>query len=232
MKNYIIAAALVALISSPTWAAVSIVNSKHDMIAAGFATANLGAQAEVCVFCHTPHGAQTSVTQAPLWNNTPIASVDATMYVGIPGRSTINFAFDQTSINATDARLCLACHDGTVSGPLNGPNVGNITIGGASMSATASLGTDMSNDHPIGMNLGATPETNPSSTVNSGLRTLAQIRTNFGNEDPFEGGVEMDNINFMWCSSCHDVHDSDPLMKPFLRISNVGSALCKACHIK
>lgn len=227
MKNYIIAAALVALISSPTWAAVSIVNSKHDMIAAGFATANLGAQAEVCVFCHTPHGAQTSVTQAQLWNNTPIASVDATMYVGIPGRSTINFAFDQTSINATDARLCLACHDGTVSGPINGPNVGNITIGGASMSATASLGTDMSNDHPIGMNVGTNPETNPLGGA-SGLHTLAYITDplRFG-ENPFELPG-----NTMHCSTCHDVHDSDPLMKPFLRISNVGSALCKACHEK
>ena len=34
----------------------------------------------------------------------------------------------------------------------------------------------------------------------------------------------------MQCSSCHSTHD--PTNTPFLRTSNVGSALCLTCHIK
>ena len=42
--------------------AQDILNSKHDL---GGAIA--GGTDEVCVFCHTPHGANTSAS-APLWN--------------------------------------------------------------------------------------------------------------------------------------------------------------------
>lgn len=229
MKNYIIAAALVALISSPTWAAVSIVNSKHDMVASGFAAGNT----EICVFCHTPHGAQTtSVTQAQLWNNTPVAVGViqlSDLYVG----QQINFTYTQASVDATDARLCLSCHGNSGVGmPVNQPASGALTPTAATMGANTVIGTNLSNDHPIGMDLGPTPQFNPSSAVVSGLNTLAQIKINFGNEDPFPGDLANDTVNVMWCSTCHNVHDSDPLKAPFLRKSNVGSALCKACHIK
>jgi hypothetical protein len=135
----------------------------------------------------------------------------------------------QASINATDARLCLACHDSGIGMPINMPNVGSISPTALAMDANTLLGTNMSNDHPIGMDLGG----NPNST-DIGIRTLADIRGTLGGfgEDPFYGGVKNDNVNIMWCSSCHDVHDGDPLTAPFLRISNVGSAMCKACHIK
>lgn len=221
MKNFFIMTVLLSLAATPAMA-VTVAGSKHDMIASGFAAANNGAASEVCIFCHTPHAAQTSVTQAPLWNN---STEDATTFYD---SDYFDFTTSAVAINATDARLCLACHDGSVSLPINGPNVGDFSLAGA-MSASATLGVDMSNDHPIGMDLGASPET---TDLQGSIRPLATIRTNFGNVDPFFGGDPdaPDNINFMWCSSCHDVHDNANV--PFLRITNVGSNLCKACHEK
>jgi predicted CXXCH cytochrome family protein len=232
MKKILLIALLVSSVTVPAMAAVTIAGSKHDMIASGFATPSGGAATEICIFCHTPHGAQTSVTQAPLWNNTASANIVASgiynSYAVINGVSMKSFTVSEAQINATDARLCLACHDSGIGMPVNLPNVGSIDPALA-MDANALLGTDLSNDHPIGMDLGGSPN-----TTDPGIRTLADIRgalIGFG-EDPFYGGDPNDNINIMWCSSCHDVHDSDPLTAPFLRISNVGSALCKACHKK
>lgn len=209
--------ALLTVFAATSALAASVVGSRHDMVASGFATGS-GGSTEVCIFCHTPHGAQTSVTQAPLWNNTAVASVNA-----LYNSATMNFTATQAQVNATDARLCLACHDGGVGMPVNQPNTGTMDPTGTLMDGNALLGTDLSNDHPIGMDLGANPQ-----ATDPGIRSLATIigATGF-NENPFYGAD-----NTMWCSTCHDVHDGDPLTAPFLRISNVGSAMCKACHIK
>ena len=174
------------------------------------------------------------MTQAPLWNNTASANIVASgiynSYAVINGVSTQSFTVSEGQINATDARLCLACHDGGVGEPVNQPNSGIMEISSTTfMSSNALIGTDLSNDHPIGMDLGPNPQ-----LADPDIRTLADIRgvaVGF-NEDPFPGDLGDDNVNVMWCSTCHDVHDSDLLTKPFLRISNAGSALCKACHKK
>lgn len=229
MKKIFIIALLIALTAPPAMAAVSVVGSKHDMIASGHATPSGGAATEVCIFCHTPHGAQTSVTQAPLWNITPEGSADGdySVYTSV----TTDFPSTVPGINATDARLCLACHDSGVGEPVNMPNVGLLEVESTTtMDANALLGTDLSNDHPIGMDLGPNPETTDMlyDGVTSNMHTIAEIIGPLGfNEDVFFAPG-----NTMWCSTCHDVHDSDPDMAPFLRISNVGSALCKVCHKK
>lgn len=223
--------AVLAVFTATSALALSVVNSRHDMVASGFASAPVGGSTEVCIFCHTPHGAQTSVTQAPLWNNRVSANIVAAgiynSYAVINGVSMKSFTATEAQINATDARLCLACHDGGVGLPVNQPNSGDMVISITKlMDANALLGTNLSNDHPIGMDLGATPQTS-----DPGIRTIPDIKTNFGGVTPFFGSLD-DSINIMYCSSCHDVHDSDPVKKPFLRKSNVGSALCKACHVK
>lgn len=222
MKKTFIIAVLVAFAATPAMAD-SVVGSKHDMIFTGFAQ-TAGGSTEVCIFCHTPHGAQVSETQAPLWNNTAAMSVDATLY----NSPTTNFTTTQARINATDARLCLACHDGGVGMPVNQPNTGDMEPTIKPMSAGALLGTNMSNDHPIGIDLGTNPEAVDVQGGMSGMHTIAEITGATGfNANPFYGAS-----NTMWCSSCHNVHDNALARIPFLRISNVGSALCKACHIK
>lgn len=229
MKNFIIAF-LVVFIASPAMA-LSVVNSPHDMVFSGFATdsANLN---EVCIYCHTPHGAVTSASQVPLWNNTPAATVDATVYTS----ATIDFAFNDASINLTDARMCLSCHDSGVGVLVNLPNVGIIdtTVVPSVMDANALIGTNLSNDHPIGMNLTANPEAidrNDHDPLNSAaIKTIAQITGATGFNSPASKIFFNGASNTMWCSTCHDVHSND--FPPFLRMSNDGSAMCKACHIK
>ncbi|MBI1822727.1 MAG: hypothetical protein HYR80_01215 [Nitrospirae bacterium] len=82
--------------------------------------------AEVCVFCHTPHGASqvaSNLLQAPLWNR-QLASNQYTLYDQVWSKS-----FDgQLNLGAPTgySRLCLSCHDGTVAlgAVLNKPGSG------------------------------------------------------------------------------------------------------------
>ena len=64
---------------------------------------------EVCVYCHTPHGANTTIS-APLWNRTKPQSTYKT-YNQL-GTSTITQPFDQPGRNSL---TCLSCHDGTIA---------------------------------------------------------------------------------------------------------------------
>jgi len=220
MKKVFMMAVLAAFVSTPAMA-LPIKDSKHDMIAMGFAVAVDGAATEICIFCHTPHSAQASVTQAPLWNQEAAVAADL---VGVYDSPTTKFKYTTADIAATDALLCLGCHDTGALGTLtNPPNVGSLDpVDTAVMSPDSVLGLNMSNDHPIGMDVTANPE------ANSGLHTLDYISGNSGGfgTNPFRG----DNNTTMWCSSCHNVHNNE--FVPFLRKDNAGSALCKACHIK
>lgn len=212
MKKVLVLAVLATLVSSSAFAA--IYNSKHDMVKVGAVSGTT----ETCVFCHTPHAANTSVTLAPLWNRDTTTAAGA-----IYNTNTLNFTSTLTTINATDAPLCLSCHDGSVGASLqNAPNGQTITVVGAyTMATAANIGTDLSNDHPIGFNLGANPE-----SADSGIDTITNITTEIGGSNPFFGAS-----NTMWCSSCHDVHNT-VTGTPFLRVANGNSNLCLACHVK
>lgn len=216
MKKVLVLAALATLVSTSAFALIAA--SKHDMVAAGFVTGTT----ETCVFCHTPHAANTSVTIAPLWNRD---TVNATGSIYNSATDNLNNA-TLASINATDAPLCLSCHDGAVGTSLqNPPNGATLAVGGNTMNANAqivnSTGVDLANDHPIGMDLGANPE-----SADAGIDTIANITTAMGGANPFFGAG-----NTMWCSSCHDVHNT-VASTPFLRLANGNSNLCLACHVK
>ena len=129
--------------------------------------------AEICVFCHTPHGADTAAP-APLWNKRLGAA-------GAPaggGTYTTYDTLQTPSLDGTVAPVgsismaCLSCHDGTqaMDNIINAPGSGgfdttgggndgrNFTWTGSTVNAAgrlssgvALLGTDLSNDHPIGI---------------------------------------------------------------------------------
>jgi hypothetical protein len=65
--------------------------------------------AEVCAFCHTPHGANTGAPgAAPLWNRAIPTTAGYTTYSG-PN-------FDGTSVAPVGVSLaCLSCHDGSLA---------------------------------------------------------------------------------------------------------------------
>lgn len=215
--------------------AQGMLNTKHNL-AAGVGAAPTGdlktsGTNEVCVFCHTPHGADTSV-KAPLWNRA-INTTGYTMYT--------SQTFDATSAGQPVgvSLACLSCHDGTIAfdalrnlpGPggfTDNPNKAGVTTWTFTNAPDkkmpagriTNLGQDLSNDHPISMTYNTAKSPSSTSLTND-------FATGF--YDPpknllplYEGRVE--------CASCHDPHRSDT--QTFLRVSNAGSALCLSCHRK
>lgn len=197
-----------------------VANTKHNLStgAPGTNTLHLTTGTnEVCVFCHTPHnGATGSVV---LWNRTlPTASY--TMY----SSDTLDNLPAATPQGVSLA--CLSCHDGTVGfdqlvnfpGSGAGSNAGWVWNGGNNdiVGSFAELGTDLSNDHPISMELDPTND--------PGLRTAASVTA---------AGVPLYNVggtNMVECGSCHNPHEAT--LPTFYRIANTNSDLCTTCHIK
>lgn len=187
--------------------AQSIVGSKHDL-----STRYGNVDGQVCIFCHTPHQATASIA-GPLWNHAASTATSYTTYTNTSGVT--------AGQPGTMSVACLSCHDGTVA---VGSIINNGTRGAAVYTATdidfdstgkmlpinpAYVGTDLSNDHPVGVVYPV------ASTKFVAVGSLVGPKL-------YGGNVE--------CASCHRVHT--PTYVPFLRMSNTASALCVACHIK
>jgi predicted CXXCH cytochrome family protein len=201
-RLWLAGAALAAFAASN--ASAQILNSRHNFSSYGWSGG------EVCKPCHTPHFA--NATAGKLWNH---ALTDAT-YTMMDGTGTAAADMDRVS------RLCLSCHDGTVAldsfGGQQGTNF---------MPAPANLGTDLTNDHPVGRPAQYPPTPLPSwwngafrdpTTFSSAVR-LARWTDN--------GGVEH---NVVGCKTCHNPHNKG--FPNLLVMSNASSALCLNCHIK
>ena len=197
---------LLGALSFRTVHADSVLNSKHNLSSAGSATIKAVTETEVCIFCHTPHGASA---EAPLWNR---FSSGATY---IPYSSTTSKATIGQPTGAS--KLCLSCHDGTValgmvrnrSTPIKFQSEVTVLPAG-----TARLGTDLADDHPV------------SFLYDSALASAhgGELR------DPstLTGPVRLDKSGQLQCTSCHDPHDNQ--FGKFLVQKNAGSALCATCH--
>lgn len=213
-------------------------------------------ESQVCVFCHTPHNANQSVS-SPLWNR-GFSSATYTPYT--------SDSMDAITTQPTgDSKLCLSCHDGTIAigtvGVLNG--VGPVTIPmsgtgaggvipnglGASTGFTRNIGIALGNDHPISFAY------NPALAAADGeLRNPPVIvsgSTVVGNQI---AGVHPKPIfplqsDQMQCSTCHDPHLADTVVTnsplKFLRgnrlqqiqptpglFDSTNDIMCLACHDK
>ncbi len=224
---------------------------------------------EICVFCHTPHGADTTAP-APLWNKRLTTGAAYSTYATL-NSSTI----DGTMLAVGSVSLaCLSCHDGTqaMDNIINAPGSGgyDVTGGGSTglgytwagprvdadgkMTGIANLGADLSNDHPIGIQYcgggpnattptGACTDTDfvapQNATINtnlvwwvdtSGGTAGTRQRTDMLLYTRSFGGTNGPSVE---CGSCHDPHaPAVGTQVAFLRVSNAGSALCLACHVK
>lgn len=80
---------------------------------------------EVCVYCHTPHGANTQLS-APLWNRTFKANTYTTY--GSNNSATLQSAVTDPGVNSL---TCLSCHDGTtaIDSIINMPGSGRYNKG-------------------------------------------------------------------------------------------------------
>ncbi len=252
-RTLFIAGLLTAAFAGQAAAQTTVVGSPHDLSAT-----TTGDNAEICVYCHTPHGAKNE--QGPLWNK-PLNPQTYTAY----DSTTIDGSIIGTTTDLTVASVsiaCLTCHDGTqaMDSVINAPGTGTggMVSSGNTMSSVANtfanIGIDLSNDHPIAIQYGgfevAGVQIDPDFENLAGKLETAEI--NGTDVWWIETGVTPDVRNktdlilytrdylgsdqpFVECATCHDPHAGDVSLTAevnFLRISNTGSNLCLACHIK
>ncbi len=240
--------------------------------------------AEVCVYCHTPHGANANVT-LPLWNRT-IKATTYTTYAAL-GTSTLTQPVTQPGPNSL---ACLSCHDGQVAvdSIINMPGSGGYLAGqsaaqsntflnawtntrgpdasvhigldpvanngclachssgagfvgaGATDFTVFVIGTDLRNDHPVGVRF-PTPGPGVDFNPTNATRPTMKWFDRDGDSRPDTNEVRLYDSGdgfAVECASCHDPHGvpsggSGSAFNPsFLRVSNAGSVLCLTCHIK
>ena len=233
MKKVLVLLAMAAMAATPALAAAnSIVGSRHDLSSQN-ARAGInvsGSYDEICVYCHTPHGARIAgspTNTLPLWNRSNVTFSSTDLY----NSTSLNTLSKPSTVSAevaqSDAPLCISCHDATnyskaLQNPPNSANSVALTFTGT-FSANALLGT-LTNDHPIGMDYVA-------------LQTAEGVNEFYDKATtglPFYG----DGQKYMWCSSCHDVHNpgydasGSYAGTQFMNTTMVGSALCLKCHNK
>ena len=205
-RNILGAVALAGLAASS--ANAQIVNSAHNFSTTGWAGG------EICKPCHTPHFANSAA--GALWNHA-LSTATYTLYDGTTGNST---NFDSVS------RLCLGCHDGTVALDAFGGSAGTSTL---TIPSTANLGTNLSNDHPLG-SLAIYPTTTVSyfNAQNSSHQVVSAAGTLSLYPWVDTSGATQYVVG---CRTCHDPHNKGNYGH-MLKFSNQASQLCLTCHIK
>lgn len=249
------------------FAEAGVVGSKHDLTTSGSGQGGTTVTDEVCVFCHTPHGSDINAP-VPLWNKVLGAPGSYTQYatLQIP-------TFDSAQADVGSVSLaCLSCHDGTqaMDVVINLPGSGGHSVTGQEIDPAAispmvgtpvpTLGTDLTDDHPISMVYGAG---GPVSTDPDGIYTGTLGDPDFNapvkatvNGNPIwwvdapvgttQTREKTDMIlyarsdlgavqPFVECGSCHDPHNDATgglASVQFLRINNSASQICTTCHIK
>jgi len=230
---------------------------------------------EVCVYCHTPHGANTNIA-LPLWNRT-VKTTTYTLY----NQGSLSGTVTQPGANSL---ACLSCHDGqtAVDSIVNMPGSGGYSeaqktsqdnaflntwtntrgpdasahfglkegaqclachapgaeLGASATSfATFAIGTDLSNDHPVGVKLPEGADWN----VPGGTKDEIKYFDANGDNRLSKGDIRFYDTGEgpeVECASCHDPHgvpsggSGSTFNATFLRVQNTGSAVCLTCHNK
>jgi hypothetical protein len=192
-----------------------------------------GGTTEICVFCHTPHGASATggAFRAPIWNRNVDYQASRTYQLY---DQVWSFSFEGSLNDAAGqrptgySRLCLSCHDGTVAlGNLqNAPGsggyggqvamTGNLGPGGTIPAGsgdltgdTRRLGLDLRNDHPISFSFDQALVLQDQELVNPGppLQTPQKV----GDPSPISPlrrypGNDPSLYDSVQCTSCHNPH--------------------------
>ncbi len=264
----LLAMAIVAFgVLSWTDATAAVEDTRHNLGSSSTVTGanSFSGTAAVCVFCHTPHGGSTDAA-VPLWNRNLADPASYNTYATLNSATLEGAEAPVGSVSIA----CLSCHDGTqaMDTVLNEPGSGidnatynagvwsgaNQTAGQLNVGSITNLTSDLSNDHPIGIQYGgggittaapsaatrdpdfATPGTTDlngttvwwvdSETTPNGTREKTDMLLYTRSVAGIDSGALQP---FVECASCHDPHTTNAT---FLRTSNDGSAVCLSCHSK
>ena len=246
---------LAEVVEAPAARVPDVRSTRHNLSITGPGPVKSTSETQVCVFCHTPHGAE-NVPGAPLWNR----KLSTATYTPYSSSSIEANVAEMATAPGGSSKLCLSCHDGAMAigsvNVLNGSGPASIAMAGtgaggtmpagsgASSGFTRNLGADLGNDHPISLTYDAalaasdgelrTPDgTNVGSRI-AGVRPAPKL--------PLEAGQ-------VQCATCHDPHlnETDPAKQPgkFLRANRLqetapgggtfnenNDQICIACHDK
>ena len=213
MKRLVCLLASGVILASGAVAIGTIVGSAHDGTAGG-ATWGSG---EICLPCHVPHNAQKDGDDSYiLWNHeltTATFDMYSPFFMAEGDRGLRNQA---SPVAGGPSRLSLSCHDGTIALDSYGGTTGVTTIPGTpGTPGSRNLGTDLRDDHPIGIDY---PADSTPGYIDDDLLTDVKL---------VDYGAQTRRLE---CTSCHDPHDVT--YPPFLRATKDGSALCLKCHDK
>ncbi len=166
----------------------------------------------ICQPCHAPHDGPNASSLGLLWNHEVPSYANYTLYEG----ATSNDGFAGLD---RDSQACMSCHDGSIALDSFGGTTNGTQFIGASKQIGAGTG-DLSNDHPIG------------------AVAVYDVTSTSLTPDPKANGVRIRSMtvagqaeSVVSCASCHSVHNKASLPQ-LLRVTNSGSQLCLACHVK
>jgi cytochrome c553 len=178
LMRWIGAAAIASMVSGVAFAA-GITDTKHNLTSTGAGPNKQNTTDQICVFCHTPHGSDTSAP-VPLWNKK--MNVTGATYTTYDSLNTSTLDGAVLSVGSVSL-ACLSCHDGTqaMDNIINAPGSGGYVANGGGAAGIGlnwnagaktlsdapipMLGTDLRNDHPIGIEYCGGGLTGSSTTV-------------------------------------------------------------------
>jgi predicted CXXCH cytochrome family protein len=199
----VFAGAVMVAMATAVQAASGIKNSPHDFSGDDWMT-----EGEMCLPCHIPHHAIVDIggqESAFLWNHQV---------------TTQDFLTESTNIVLGASSLaCLSCHDGVTAIDSYSGKTGTIKL---FRNSDANIGTDLRDDHPVGVKYG-TSTRRAQSTLSGDTWVVKSGSTSLR----LNGASKQDAR--LECTTCHTPHSN--AIEGFLRMSNTGGALCTACHI-
>ena len=199
-----------------------VAETKHNFSSATYSpNAFFWGTQQVCIFCHTVYNADPSA--GALLNHEMDTGTAYDMYTSNTMDMTQSLSPHEGSL------ICLSCHDGTIAvnslNNLPGPEGAGLygVPGGAGLdagglltsSSHAFVGTDLRDDHPVGILYDSTRDLDFHAKTGDGAQYPDKL---------------LDDGLYVECTSCHNPHDNT--YSNFLTESNNNSTLCMRCHIK
>ena len=178
-----------------------------------------------CEICHIAQKAQKST--APLLWNQQLKDTSYALYSSSNSIQGINGVVAPMGIS----KICLSCHDGLISSPIINKQLEEKTLM-TYKRGLADLGTGLDKHHPISIDYEAARD--------EGRVELRDTTDVYATSYDFASGIYVPGTTKtigsllvngkVECTSCHGMHKYASSSN--LRMSNRGSLLCLACHVR